>query len=84
MIDSASNPLKNPAIRSSRWYEAPASSDNPWDRSRQSEAEGLNHSSAINIGYVDGHSSKIPLQKLRTVYSHVGYVPADDVWRTSP
>ena len=40
--------------------------------------------SAINIGYVDGHSSKIPLQKLKTVYWHLGYVPVDDVWRTSP
>ena len=39
---------------------------------------------AIDIGYVDGHSGKIPLQKLKTLYWHVGYVPVDDVWRTSP
>jgi len=34
---------------------------------------------AINIGYVDGHSAKIPLQRLKTVYWHAGYVPVDDV-----
>ena len=39
---------------------------------------------AINIGYVDGHSSKIALQKLKTVYWHVGYLPVDDIWRTTP
>jgi prepilin-type N-terminal cleavage/methylation domain-containing protein len=40
--------------------------------------------SAINIGYVDGHSGKLPLQKLKTVYWHVGYVPVEDVWKTTP
>jgi prepilin-type N-terminal cleavage/methylation domain-containing protein len=40
--------------------------------------------SAINIGYVDGHSGRIPLQKLKTVYWHVGYVPVEDVWKTTP
>ena len=44
----------------------------------------LSTAAIINIGYVDGHSSKIPLQKLKTVYWHVGYVPVDDLWRTSP
>jgi len=39
---------------------------------------------AINIGYVDGHAGKIPLQKLKTVYWHVGYVPVDDIWKTTP
>jgi len=39
---------------------------------------------AINIGYVDGHSGKLPLQKLKTVYWHAGYVPVDDVWKTTP
>jgi prepilin-type N-terminal cleavage/methylation domain-containing protein len=40
--------------------------------------------SAINIGYVDGHAGRMPLQKLKTVYWHVNYVPVDDIWRTSP
>jgi prepilin-type processing-associated H-X9-DG protein len=40
--------------------------------------------SAINIGYVDGHSGKLALQKLKTVYWHVGYVPVEDVWKTTP
>ena len=39
---------------------------------------------AIDIGYVDGHAGKIPLQKLKTVYWHVGYVPVEDIWKTSP
>jgi prepilin-type N-terminal cleavage/methylation domain-containing protein len=51
---------------------------------RQKAVTGKPLPSAINISYVDGHSSKIPLQKLKTVYWHVGYVPVDDVWKTSP
>jgi prepilin-type N-terminal cleavage/methylation domain-containing protein/prepilin-type processing-associated H-X9-DG protein len=39
---------------------------------------------AINIGYVDGHASKLPLQKLKTVYWHKDYVPVDDIWATRP
>jgi prepilin-type processing-associated H-X9-DG protein len=33
---------------------------------------GYPFSSAINIGYVDGHSRKTPLQKLKAVYRHAG------------
>jgi len=51
---------------------------------RRSAVSGKPLPGAINIGYVDGHSAKIPLQKLKTVYWHVGYVPVDDVWRTTP
>jgi prepilin-type N-terminal cleavage/methylation domain-containing protein len=51
---------------------------------RQQAVIGQHLPSAINIGYVDGHSGKIPLQKLKTLYWHVGYVPVDDVWRTTP
>ena len=40
--------------------------------------------SAINIGFVDGHSGKVPLQKLKTVYWHFGYTPVEDVWKTTP
>jgi len=40
--------------------------------------------SAINIGYADGHSGKLPLQQLKTVYWHVDYMPVDDVWKTTP
>lgn len=39
---------------------------------------------AIEISYVDGHAGKLPLQKLKSVYWHKGYVPTDDIWRTSP
>ena len=54
----------------------------PLNRTRTASGKPL--PSAINIGYVDGHSGKIALQKLKTVYWHVGYVPVDDVWKTSP
>lgn len=39
--------------------------------------------SAINVGFVDGHSAKVPLQKLKTVYWHAGYIPVDDPWKTT-
>jgi prepilin-type N-terminal cleavage/methylation domain-containing protein len=51
---------------------------------RQKSKTGQPLPSAINIGYVDGHSGKVPLQKLKTVYWHLNYVPVDDIWRTSP
>jgi prepilin-type N-terminal cleavage/methylation domain-containing protein len=54
----------------------------PLMRQRSVNAKPL--PSGINIGYVDGHSGKIALQKLKTVYWHVGYVPVDDIWKTSP
>ena len=40
--------------------------------------------SAIDVGFVDGHASKIPLSKLKTLYWHLGYVPVDDIWKTTP
>jgi len=40
--------------------------------------------SAINFSYADGHSARLPLQKIKTVYWHRDYVPVDDPWRTSP
>jgi prepilin-type N-terminal cleavage/methylation domain-containing protein len=39
---------------------------------------------AIQMSYVDGHSGKLPLQQLKTVYWHKGYVPIGDPWRTTP
>jgi len=39
---------------------------------------------AIEISYADGHAGKLPLQKLKTVYWHVNYVPVDDPWKTTP
>jgi prepilin-type N-terminal cleavage/methylation domain-containing protein len=51
---------------------------------RQKAVTGQPIPGAINIGYVDGHSSKIPLQKLKTVYWHVGYKPVEDIWKTTP
>ena len=40
--------------------------------------------SAINIGYVDGHSGKIPLQNLKSLMWHNGYQPIYEPWRTIP
>lgn len=40
--------------------------------------------SAINIGYVDGHSGKTPLQLLKSVVWHKDYQPIYDPWRTTP
>jgi prepilin-type N-terminal cleavage/methylation domain-containing protein/prepilin-type processing-associated H-X9-DG protein len=39
---------------------------------------------AINMSYVDGHSAKLPLQKIKTVIWHKGYEPIGDPWRTTP
>jgi prepilin-type processing-associated H-X9-DG protein len=39
---------------------------------------------AIQMGFVDGHASTLPLQKLKTVYWHRDYVPTEDPWRTIP
>ena len=40
--------------------------------------------SGIMVGFVDGHAGKVPLRKLKTLYWHLGYVPVDDVWKTTP
>lgn len=40
--------------------------------------------SAINVSYVDGHSAKLPLQKIKTVIWHKGYQPIGDPWKTTP
>jgi len=40
--------------------------------------------SAVQMGFVDGHTSTVPLQKLKTVYWHKDYVPTDDPWKTTP
>ncbi len=40
--------------------------------------------SAINMSYADGHAGKLRLQDIKTVTWHVGYVPVNDPWRTSP
>jgi len=39
--------------------------------------------SAINMSYADGHAAKLPLQNLKTVCWHVGYVGSSDPWATS-
>jgi prepilin-type N-terminal cleavage/methylation domain-containing protein len=39
---------------------------------------------AINMSYVDGHSSRLPLQNIKTVYWHKDYQPTGDPWRTAP
>lgn len=40
--------------------------------------------SGINISYADGHAGKLPLQNIKTVIWHKGYVPIGDPWKTSP
>jgi prepilin-type processing-associated H-X9-DG protein len=47
-------------------------------------ASGKTLPSAINMGYADGHSGKLPLQKLKTVVWHKGYLPIWDPWKTAP
>jgi prepilin-type N-terminal cleavage/methylation domain-containing protein/prepilin-type processing-associated H-X9-DG protein len=39
---------------------------------------------AINMSFVDGHAARLPLQRIKTVYWHVNYVPVDDPWKTTP
>jgi len=51
-------------------------------RARSTSGKPL--SGAIQTSYVDGHASKLPLQQLKTVYWHKGYVPIADPWRTTP
>jgi prepilin-type N-terminal cleavage/methylation domain-containing protein len=52
--------------------------------SNAKSAQGKPLPSAINMGYADGHSGKIPLQKIKTVYWHKDYQPIYDPWKTSP
>ena len=39
---------------------------------------------AINMGYVDGHAAKLPLESIKNVVWHNGYQPIADPWKTSP
>ena len=39
--------------------------------------------SAINMTYADGHAAKMPLQNLKSVCWHVGYVGNADPWATT-
>ncbi len=39
---------------------------------------------AIQMGFVDGHATKLPLQKLKTVIWHKGFEPISDPWRNTP
>ena len=39
---------------------------------------------AINVSYVDGHSAKLPLQKIKEPIWYKGYQPISNPWRTSP
>ncbi len=53
----------------------------------QKKARAVNGSivpGAIEMSYVDGHAGRLPLQKLKSVYWHNGYVPTDNLWKTSP
>ncbi len=37
--------------------------------------------SAINMGFADGHAARLPLQQLKTLYWHQGFMPTDDPWQ---
>ena len=37
--------------------------------------------SAINMGFADGHAGRLPLEQIKTVYWHQGYVPSADPWQ---
>ena len=39
--------------------------------------------SAINMSYADGHVAKLPLENLKTVCWHVGYLGNSDPWATT-
>jgi prepilin-type N-terminal cleavage/methylation domain-containing protein/prepilin-type processing-associated H-X9-DG protein len=39
--------------------------------------------SAINMSYADGHAGRMPLQNLKTVMWHVGYLGNSDPWATT-
>jgi prepilin-type N-terminal cleavage/methylation domain-containing protein/prepilin-type processing-associated H-X9-DG protein len=49
-----------------------------------SSSSGKTLPSGINMGYVDGHVSKIRLQDIKTVVWHKGFVPTADPWKTTP
>jgi prepilin-type processing-associated H-X9-DG protein len=36
---------------------------------------------AINMSYADGHAMRLPLQQIKTVLWHAGYVPGGDPWQ---
>jgi prepilin-type processing-associated H-X9-DG protein len=40
--------------------------------------------SGINMSYADGHAGRIALQDIKTPTWHVGYVPIQDPWSTTP
>jgi prepilin-type N-terminal cleavage/methylation domain-containing protein len=40
--------------------------------------------SGLDMSYSDGHAGKLPLQQIKMVYWHKGYVPVGDPWRTTP
>jgi prepilin-type N-terminal cleavage/methylation domain-containing protein len=40
--------------------------------------------SAINMGFADGHSGRMPLQQLKSVVWHKDYQPIYDPWKTAP
>jgi len=39
---------------------------------------------SIAMSYADGHSGKLPLQRIKSVIWHQDYRPTDDPWRTTP
>jgi prepilin-type N-terminal cleavage/methylation domain-containing protein/prepilin-type processing-associated H-X9-DG protein len=46
--------------------------------------QGQKLPSGINMSYADGHSGKLPLQKIKTVMWHQDYSPTPDPWSTKP
>jgi hypothetical protein len=54
----------------------------PLMRAKTRQGERL--PSAINMSYTDGHAGRLLLQDIKKPTWHVGYVPIQDPWRTTP
>jgi prepilin-type N-terminal cleavage/methylation domain-containing protein/prepilin-type processing-associated H-X9-DG protein len=55
----------------------------PLSRNAKS-AQGKTLPGAINVGYVDGHAAKLPLQSIKNVVWHKGYERISDPWKNRP
>ncbi len=56
----------------------------PFEGATAKAVSGKPLPSAINVSYVDGHSAKLPLQRIKAVIWHQGYQPIYDPWKSTP
>jgi prepilin-type N-terminal cleavage/methylation domain-containing protein len=56
----------------------------PYGGAKARAVSGKPLPSAINVSYVDGHSAKLPLQRIKAVIWHKGYQPIYDPWKSTP